>query len=284
MSLRLTVYKALRWTYRKCSSGLKKSLLAVQKGVRGLYYRIDSTLFPQKSLFSCPCCDARFRRFKANPYTIRTDYFNPDRYKGQEQHIICPVCESLPRHRILATWLESHKSELKGKILYFAIEDGICSWFKRNGIDVTTADLYTDADLKLDIENTGLADGTWDLIVCNHVLEHVNDYRKALQELHRILKADGRLIVSFPIDEILETVKEDRTADEKERIRSFGQIDHWRLFGRDSKAMLRAAGFTVSVISGNGLQESIRPYTGPADYDVNYLFLCERIEKQQTDN
>ena len=153
-------------------------------------------------------------------------------------------------------------------------------WFRRNGISVTTADLYTDADMKLDIENTGLADGTWDWIICNHVLEHVNDYQKALNELRRILKHGGHLIISFPIDESLETVKEDRNADEKERIRSFGQIDHWRLFGRDSETMLTKAGLSVSEISGNGLPDSIRPYTGPADYDVNYLFLCERAEKQ----
>ena len=160
----------------------------------------------------------------------------------------------------------------------------MCSWFKRNGIGVTTADLYKAADLKLDIEDTGLANGTWDWIVCNHVLEHVNDYQKALHELGRILKPDGRLIISFPIDETLGTVKEDRNVDETERIRTFGQIDHWRLFGRDSEAMLRTAGFSVTRISGDGLPESIRPYTGPADYDVNYLFLCERAEKQQMCN
>lgn len=81
------------------------------------------------------------------------------------------------------------------------------------------------------IENMSLADGTWDWIVCNHVLEHVNDYQKALNEFRRILKPEGHLIISFPIDETLETVKEDRKADEKERIRAFGQLDHWRLFG-----------------------------------------------------
>ena len=252
----------------------------MRRGIRRFRYRADSALFPRKAVFSCPCCGFHFRSFKANPYRMRTDYFNPDRYKGQEQRIICPVCESLPRHRILATWLETHRLELQGKILYFAIEDGMRSWFKQNGIGVTTADLYAEADLQLDIENMSLADSTWDWIICNHVLEHVNDYQKALNELRRILKPGGHLIISFPIDKSLETVKEDRNADEKERIRSFGQIDHWRLFGRNSETMLTKAEFSVSEISGNGLQDSIRPYTGPADYDVNYLFLCERAEKQ----
>ena len=62
-----------------------------------------------------------------------------------------------------------------------------------------TADLYSDADLKLDIQATGLADESFDVIVCNHVLEHVDDFRIALKELHRLLCPGGSLICSFPM-------------------------------------------------------------------------------------
>ena len=73
-------------------------------------------------------------------------------------------------------------------------------WMKRNGIAFTTADLYNPADLKLDIQNTDLADASYDVIICNHVLEHVDDFRKALAEFHRILAPGGLLLCSFPMD------------------------------------------------------------------------------------
>lgn len=209
---------------------------------------------------------------------MRTDYFNPNRYKGIEQKIICPVCGSLPRHRILTEWLEEHKKVFQGKILYFALEESMSIWLKRNGMEVKSADHNGQADLKVDLQETVFPDCSWDWIITNHVLEHVNDYQRALRELYRILKPEGHLIISFPIDETLDTVMENREADEKERIVTFGQIDHWRLFGRDSEEIIKTIGFDVSRITAKRFPESIRPYTGPADYDVNYLFLCKKTK------
>ena len=277
MSLRLTIYKVIRGIYRCCPVWLKNGLLktmSLKLVFRNVYYTIDSKIFSKKATFYCPCCDYHFRSFKSNPYTMRTDYFNPERYIGIEQKVICPVCGSLPRHRILATWMNTHK--LEGNVLYFAKEGSISRWLKRNGVKTTSADLYGQADLKLDIQDTCLPENSWDWVINNHVLEHVNDYQKALKELHRIMKPGGHMIISFPIDETLESVLENREADEKERIKIFGQIDHWRLFGRDSDAILKNAGFRVSKIQGDGLPESIKPFTGPANYDVNYLYLCEK--------
>jgi ubiquinone/menaquinone biosynthesis C-methylase UbiE len=70
----------------------------------------------------------------------------------------------------------------------------------RNDIHVTTADLNQPADLKLDIEETGLENGSYDIIICNHVLEHVDDFRKALKEMYRILTPGGSFICSFPTE------------------------------------------------------------------------------------
>ena len=103
-----------------------------------------------------------------------------------------------------------------------------------------------------------------------------NIIKKALRELYRILKPGGKPICSFPIDEGYETLIEDSDADGGERIARFGQIDHLRVFGRDSEQILNMAGFKVSRIEGVESDESIMPVIGPADYDVNYLFLCEK--------
>ena len=276
MALRLAVYKSFRWVYRHTPSTLKRSCFRVQRGLRDFYYRVDNIVFSNRASLYCPCCDYHLRAFKSRSYTMRTDYFNPQRYKGIEQKIICPVCGSLPRHRILATWMNDHKQELKGEILYFAREESMDRWLKRNGIKTISADIKGHPDLIIDMQDTGLQENSWDWIICNHVLEHVDDYQKALKELYKILKQKGHLIISFPIDETLDTVKEDRKADTKNRIEQFGQIDHWRLFGRDSEDIIKNIGFEVSRISGEGLPMCICPNVGPADYDVNYLFLCKK--------
>ena len=139
-----------------------------------------------------------------------------------------------------------------------------------------SADLNQPADLKIDIQQMDLQDDSWDWIFCNHVLEHVYDYKMALRELYRILKPCGQLVISFPIDEVNDTVAEDVTASKEERIRRFGQADHYRVFGRDSEELLQKAGFSVTKIEGRAMDESFLPVVGPANYDVNYLFLCEK--------
>lgn len=243
-------------------------------------YKLDAKLYPSQMICYCPCCNNGLRSFKAGRFTDRPNKYSFERYKGIRQEVECPICESIPRHRIMATWMDAHKDELQNKkILYFALEKGINLWLKRNGIQVTTADLYASADLKLNIEDTRLPDSSWDWIVCNHVLEHVTDYKKALRELYRILKPAGNLIISFPILESLPTLIEETEHTEenkKKRLSLYGQADHLRIFGRDSKDILESIGFDVTVIDGSKMPQNILPVVGPADYDVNYLFLCQK--------
>ena len=243
-----------------------------------------ATLSPNRAKFFCPCCDSRLVTFIAMCYQCHSDYFNPLRYASSQQDVICPVCRSLPRHRILAVWCQQSLASLEGKrILYFAPENGMDRWMRRKGITITTADLFNEADLKLDLAYIDQPDASWDAVFCNHVLEHVPDYKKALRELYRILKPGGMLICSFPIDIRYETVQEDDALvgddspqADRERIRKFGQKDHLRVFGRDSVKLLEEAGFVVSVIDGDTMPEEIMPVVGPADYDSNKLFECKK--------
>ena len=149
-------------------------------------------------------------------------------------------------------------------------------WLKRNHVSCMTADLYDKTvDLKLDIQDTGLPDGCFDVIVCNHVLEHVDDFRKALKEMYRILRPGGAFICSFPMDPKIELLDEDPSVQtEAERIRRFGQNDHLRVFGMKADQFLTEAGFEVERIDGKEYQEEILPVVGPADYDMNLLFRC----------
>lgn len=243
-------------------------------------YSFHAKLHPSDTTFYCPCCDIKFQNFISGNYNKKPDIYNIERYKNIMQEVQCPVCYTIPRHRILATWMNKHIDELKNKkILYFACERGMKLWLKRNRIKYTSADLYSEADLKLDIENTKQPDSSWDWIVCNHVLEHVNSYQNALKELYRIIKPGGVLICSFPIMEQYTTVIEESEHTKKakaQRLKRFGQFDHLRVFGADSEEILEKAGFIVSRIDGDEMPNNILPVIGPADYDVNYLFLCRK--------
>jgi SAM-dependent methyltransferase len=108
-----------------------------------------------------------------------------------------------------------------------------------------TADLRDGLDLKLDIEDIDLPDESFDIVVCSHVLEHVND-RAALSELHRILRPSGRLILMVPIIEGSDTTYENPAITSwRDRKLHFGGGTHVRHYGRDFRDRVRAAGFQL---------------------------------------
>ncbi len=267
-----------------CPEKLRPLVRRVFSFGKYMYYRLAAAVVSDRAVYNCPCCGLRFVGFTRGNFSDRPDCYNSLRYAHICQDVLCPFCHSLPRHRILAVWCDRNVARLRDKrILYFAAENGMMRWMKCNGIKVMTADLFQVADLKLDLNNIDQPDACWDVVFCNHVLEHVPDYKKALHELWRILKPGGMLICSFPIDERFETVQEDillvgndSPEADRERIRKFGQRNHLRVFGRDSAQLLEEAGFAVTVIDGETMPEEILPVVGPADYDCNRLFVGEK--------
>jgi SAM-dependent methyltransferase len=200
------------------------------------------------------------------------------RYSNTYKHTFCPICFSIPRHRIIAFYFEQNKQRLPfNKILFFA-EDPIVKWLDRNGLLYTTADLFDKtADIKVDIQDTRFSDESWSLILCNHILEHVPDYKKALGELNRILAKDGILEITIPTDRTFTTVYEDKSiVTQKGRIEKFGQFDHERIFGNDFEQILIQAGFEVEIIDGSKLPAEIGGKIGPANYDDNRVYICRK--------
>ncbi|MBR3246142.1 MAG: class I SAM-dependent methyltransferase [Parasporobacterium sp.] len=152
---------------------------------------------------------------------------------------------------------------------------------KRHRIYFSSADLVRHADYNIDIQNTGLPDESYDMIICNHVLEHVDDLQKALKEVIRILRTGGSFICSFPIDTKVELLDEDpEVLTPVERIRRYGQYNHRRLFGVNAATVLVGAGFEVETIMGETFPENILPVIGPANYDINWLFHCVKVGKE----
>lgn len=272
------MFSALKKKFMKaCPASMIQLAINTFYNIRVVRFRVGMLfLSSQEELRFCPCCGLKFRAFVAGSFREYPNRFNPLRYEHTRQDVLCPVCRAMPRHRILALWFEEHLAFLRtAKILYFAPGRSEMMWLKRNRISCVTADLYAKADLKLDIQRTGLPDHSYDMIVCNHVLEHVDDFRLSLKEMYRILRSGGSFICSFPMDSKVELLDEDPFVQTKEeRVRRFGQNDHLRVFGMKAERFLKEAGFTVEKIDGKNYPDEILPVVGPADYDMNLLFRC----------
>jgi len=133
-------------------------------------------------------------------------------------------------------------------LLHFAPEQEFYKRFKKQkNIEYVTTDLLSPlADVKADICNLPFEDNTYDIIFCNHVLEHIPDDTKAMQELYRVLKPNGMGIFQIPQDlSRATTFSDDAIIDQKERAKIFGQYDHVRVYGRDYFDKLRSIGFKV---------------------------------------
>lgn len=169
----------------------------------------------------------------------------------------CRACGSLERHRLLAVALGSQDLVRRGEsVLHFAPEQPVYELLERISPGmVTTADIdERRAQLKLDVESIAVADGKFDVVVCSHVLEHVDD-RRALSEIARVLRPGGRLLAGVPIVEGWdETHESPEIIAGDERFLEFGQNDHLRIYGRDFRTRIAEAGLELSEFVGTPAQ------------------------------
>ena len=192
---------------------------------------------------------------KGNKYTDPIDgksfrMFLPYGYGTQRNNVLSPSTLSLERHRLLWLYLKNETDFFSARktVLHFAPEQAFYKLFrKQKNLDYTTTDLLSPlADVKADICNLPFPDNSYDIILCNHVLEHIPDDTKAMKELYRVLKPGGMGIFQIPQDLKREnTFEDDSITDQKERAQIFGQYDHVRIYGRDFFDKLRSIGFTV---------------------------------------
>lgn len=179
--------------------------------------------------------------------------FLPYGYENQRENVLSPSTLSLERHRLLWLYLQRETGFFRDKlqVLHFAPEQAFYSRFRKlKNLDYTTTDLNSPlADVKADICNLPFKDNSYDFILCNHVLEHIPDDTKAMQELYRVLKPGGTAILQIPQDLSRDTTFEDNAiTSQKERARIFGQYDHVRVYGRDYFDKLREIGFKVDEV------------------------------------
>lgn len=181
--------------------------------------------------------------------------FLPYGYGIQRENALSPSTLSLERHRLLWLYLKNEtdffSTKNQQKLLHIAPEQCFLDLFrKQHNLNYITSDLESPiADVKADICDLPFKDEEFDIIFCNHVLEHIPDDTKAMQELFRVLKPGGFGIFQIPQDlERATTFEDDSITDPKERAKIFGQYDHVRVYGRDYFDKLRSIGFDVDEV------------------------------------
>jgi len=203
-----------------------------------IFMRI-SALFYKGNNVECPVCNSRFRKFLPYGHNII------------RENALCPKCLSLERHRLMWLFLRDKTEFFTAnlKVLHIAPEQCFYSRFKKlNNLDYITADMDSPiADVRLDVQKMPFEDNEFDVVICNHVLEHVEDDRIAMSEILRVLKKGGFALIHVPIDySRKETYENEGVTGPKEREKHFRQKDHYRLYGLDFPERLQEAGFTIT--------------------------------------
>ena len=181
--------------------------------------------------------------------------FLPYGYGKQRENALSPSTLSLERHRLMWLFLRDNTTFFtatkKLKVLHIAPEQCFLDIFrKQQNLNYITSDLESPiADVKADICDLPFKENEFDIIFCNHVLEHISNDTKAMQELYRVLKPGGFGIFQIPQDLSKAITFADNTiTDRKERAKLFGQYDHVRVYGRDYFDKLRSIGFKVDEV------------------------------------
>lgn len=206
-------------------------------------FRIFAPLVYKGDKVECPVCERKFRKFLSYGSKV-----------AHRDNVLCPYDLTLERHRVMWLYLKN-KSDFftkpNLKVMHIAPEQCFHGKFKKQkNLDYVTGDLLSPiADLHFDLHNIPLEDNQYEVIFCNHVMEHVKDDLQCMKELYRIMKPGGWGIMQVPIDTSRTTTYEDWSiTTPEEREKHFWQYDHVRLYGLNYPDRLREAGFNVEVV------------------------------------
>jgi SAM-dependent methyltransferase len=250
---RLKIYYLLQSRYRSIINFFVTS-----------YYRISYNKY-RNGGFECNFCGARFQKFVPDfpPLNIKDAIEKYQVIAGYGENVFCPRCLSKNRERLVKVLL-THYLDLSGKkILHFSPEKNVFNYIKSRA-SVITVDIepgfYKSIDSKVnkaDITQLPYNENEFDLIICNHILEHVPDDLKAISELYRVLKKDGYAIVQIPFSETLSiTIEDPKISDPHLQEKLFAQKDHVRIYAlKDFLSRLYKTGFVVRLITDEELQQ-----------------------------
>lgn len=200
----------------------------------------------------CPLCGSTFGRFLpcGSEHAVWRTYDVVG--AGRRANALCPECLSFDRERLVYLYLQRETSIFTqpARVLHVAPERALMRCLRsQRDLDYISIDLEDAlAMLRMDVTDLRFERESFDFVICNHVLEHVEDDRKAMSEIRRVLKRTGHAILQVPLSFTLEHTFEDSSiATRQERYRAFGQQDHVRVYGRDYVSRLAEAGLSVRV-------------------------------------
>lgn len=186
---------------------------------------------------TCPVCEHSYSKFL--PYG-----------RVARENALCPNCHALERHRLIWLFLKEKTDFFSARlrVLHIAPEHCFIDRFEAlPNLDYITADIESPlAKVKMDIHDIPFPENSFDVVFCNHVLEHVKDDLKVCSELNRVLKPDGWGILQSPVYQIEKTLEDHSILDAGDRERVFGQRDHVRKYGTDYAQRLRLSGIQIS--------------------------------------
>jgi predicted SAM-dependent methyltransferase len=224
----------------------------------------------------CPICETTFSRFLPAKSHNKL-------YDNHRQFVRCPKCGSLKRHRFAFLFLKNQTNLFETKttkLLHIAPERCLSNHFKKKlGSNYLSIDLtHSLAMKKMDITQLNLPDKSFDIIYCSHVLEHVNEDRKALAEFRRVLTDDGHAIIMVPIT-AEKTYEDPSITTSEDRLQAFGQEDHVRRYGPDFTSRLMEAGFDVQVVHISDILDHTAMAKYGLDGENESLFFCSPINR-----
>ena len=236
---------------------LAQKLSAVYQGeiVESAVYRKSrpnsTRLKPARaSNYFCPICQYWHRRFL--PFGLNA-----------RPNAACPECGSLERHRFMWRYLRDELKILhrRYRILHIAPEP--CIQMRLNSLSnlkYLAIDLYNvNVDKNMDLTALSFCKSSFDLVLCSHVLEHIQNDNLAISEIARVLSKRGTLIAMVPIDYERKVTFEDPTiATPKERNIAFGHPYHVRICGNDYGARIAKGGFNVRQVESWHLPKHLR--------------------------
>ena len=194
---------------------------------------------------------------------------------------LCPSSLSLERHRLMWLFLQNKTNFFSAKLKLLHIAPELCFMKIFEGMDnleYISGDIESPlAKVKMDVHQIPFEENSYDVIFCNHVMEHVDDDIKAMSEINRVLKPGGWAIIQSPVYPYLEKTLEDPSiVDPLEKERIFGQNDHMRKYGKDYGDRLRKAGFKVTEDDYlEELSNKVRKrYALPVE---EIIYFCEKV-------